>query len=320
MFDIDYILVPVDFSRSSRAALSLAKNLADEQTRVEVVHVVDRWPSYMDGVLFPYAPLGEDAPEIEHELVEAARGAITSYHKLSGKNGVEGPVVAFGALKATLVEHGRSTAANLIVMGAFGETGARTDSIGSTSERMVRTAGCTTLLVREFEPNPTISRILVALDLTEGSRRVLGAALAIAQASGAELEIIHVIPDPLHDDQSQVLASMLKFDSRKVASRARDRVEALFDRLTRDLQPSFSDEKEVAHLIRRRKVTVGEPAAQIIGHAQKIGADLIVCGSRDPARSDSAYLGRIASTIARRSPTHVAVVPVPSVARLTDDG
>lgn len=321
MFGIDYIVVPVDFSRSSRAALSLAKSLADKDTRVEMIHVVDRWPRFMEDVLFPYAPLGEDAIEIEAELVGAAHEALGDYHNLNGeKNSVEGPIVAFGELKPTLTDHIKATGSQLVIAGAFGESGVAPDSLGSVAERLIRSSGRATLLVRGIDAHPTIKKILLALDLTEGSNRVVEVAVGLAQRSGAELEIIHVVPDPLADDQSQVLASALGFDRGKVASKARHRVEALFDRLIRDLEPAYGEHVEVAQLLAKRRVTMGDPAAEIVAYAQKTGADLVVVGSQNPARADSAYLGRVAATVARRSPTHVVVVPIPSLSRLSDDG
>lgn len=318
MFDIDYILTPVDFSRSSRAALALARSLKSDQARLEIVHVVRPWPRYMQDVLFPYAPLGEDAPQIEHELLEAARAALEKFHHLDGKDGVE-PVFMWGDEKSVLPEHTRSTAANLVVMGAFGEGGPRPDSLGSVSERMIRTAGAPVLLVRELDAHPTLSKVLVAVDLSEGSKRVLGTAIGVAQAAGADLEIIHVVPDPLADDPGQVLAQSIKYEPRKVLGRGRDRIEALFERLMRDLEPAFAEERQVAKLVRRRKIATGDPAAQIATYAVEIGADLVVVGARNPARAEVATLGRVASAVARRCPTHVMVVPVPGVARLTED-
>ena len=261
MFDIDYILAPVDFSRSSRAALALARSLKSDPARLEVVHVVRPWPRYMQDVLFPYAPLGEDAPQIEHELLEAARQSLQKFHRLDGKDGVE-PVVTPGEEKAVLPEYARSTAANLVVMGAFGEGGSRPDSLGSVSERMIRAAGAPVLLVRELDARPTLTKILVAVDLSEGSKRVLGTALGVAQAAGAELEIIHVVPDPLADDPGQVLAQSIKYEPRKVLGRGRDRIEALFD------EGSFVELDELARQLtapaRQRRHEVAERRG---GHA-----------------------------------------------------
>lgn len=319
MFDIDYILVPVDFSRSSKAALTVARSLADDSTRVELVHVVDRWPPFMQGVLFPYAPLGEDAVEIEAELVGAAERALHDYFELGDDSSLTGPLVWFGPLKKTLTEEARSRGAQVVIMGAAGEGGVHPDSLGSVAGRMIRSGSRPTLLVRAHDPKPRIRRVLVALDLTEGSRRVLETAVGLCKRFDAELRAIHVVPDPLRDDQSNVLSSVLKFDRRKAAGRTRDRVEALFDRLTRGLSPAYANERQVRELTKRRRVTIGDPASAIVEHAIEADTDLVVLGSHDPSRGDTAALGRVAGAVARRCPTHVCVVPVPSLSRLSDD-
>ena len=118
MYDIDYIVVPIDFSRSSRAAMAMAHSLAPDAT-IESVHIVRSWPSFMQRVLFPYAPMGEDAPQIEHELLEAARHALLAYHEI--EEDAKEPHLVFGSVKPTLVEHLARTPSQLVIAGAFGE-------------------------------------------------------------------------------------------------------------------------------------------------------------------------------------------------------
>lgn len=313
MFDIEYIAVPVDFSRSSKNALRLAHALADKATTVEAVHVVDRWPQFMNDVLFPYAPLGEDAVEIEGELVRAALAAITQYHDLEDE-----PAVQYGPLQETLLAHLRSTPAEIVVMGAAGETGAIPDVLGSVAQRLVRSMNRPTVLVREMGAEK-IERILVAIDLTEGSKRVLEFAIGIAQRTGAELEILHVVPDPLVHDHSNVLSSALKFDRKQVASKIQHRVEALFERLMRSLDPSYAEQHQVRDLSTKRIVALGDPAAEILTRADARSADLVVIGAHRSGATRGSHLGGVAAKVGHRSTSHVAVVPMPSPGRLAQN-
>ncbi len=315
MYDIDYIVVPIDFSRSSRAALAMARAIGDSGCPIEAVHVVASWPSFMERVLFPYAPLGEDAPEIEHELLEHARQALLEYHDIDEEQAAS---VVFGPVKPTLIDHVARTPAQLVVAGAFGEGGPMADALGSVAERLVLSAGRPVLLVRALDLKPQLRKVLVTLDLTEGSLRVLEVGLRLALSCRAELEILHVVPDPLRDDQAQVLATVLNFDRKKAGSRAKDLVEALFDRLLRELEPSFSDAGDVHELCRRRRIVIGEPTTAILDHAQQSGADVIVVGSQSPDRP-SGHLGHVAVSVARRAPTHVCVVPLSKRTQLADD-
>lgn len=314
MYDFDTIAVPIDFSRSSRAALSLARSLADGGV-VRPLHVVQPWPAYMQQVLFPYAPLGEDAAEIEHELVATADAALANYHELGEDEELE---VVFGPLKTTIIEQIARTPADLVIAGAFGEGGPMPDTLGSTAERIAMSAGRSVLLVRGIDTKPQVNKILVALDLTEGSERVFEVAARLAIRAGAELETIHVVPDPLRDDQSKVMKSVLKYDRRKTAQQARDRVEALFERLFRSVEPKFSDAADVSKLGKARRVAIGDPALTTIRYAVEVGADAIVVGSQSPRRQ-TIHHGRVASTILRRAPVHTCIVPMAPASQDDDD-
>lgn len=315
MYDIETILVPVDFSRSSRAALALARSLAPNAAAVESFHVADRWPAFMERVLFPYAPLGEDAAAIEHELRLAAEHAISDYHDLSEEASL---TVVIGAVKPTIIAQIARSPADLVVAGAFGEAGPMPDTLGSVANRIALSAGRPVILTRDLDPNPKIAKILVALDLTEGSERVFAVAARLALLTGAEIEVLHVVPDPLRDDENKVMRSILKFDRQKSAQMAQGRVEALFERLFRRVEPSFADSAQVGELANRRHVVIGDPALSIITHAQDRGADLVVVGSQSPRRA-SGHMGRVAATVVRRSPTHVCVVPMATQSASDDD-
>lgn len=315
MYDIDYIAVPLDFSRSSRAALAMARAFAERGVHIEPVHVVDRWPAFMERVLFPYSPLGEDGAEIEEELRTAASEELARFHGLDDKHPA---TVLYGPVKQLLADHVARVPASLVLAGAVGEGNSHVGALGSVADRLVRTATCPTLLLREREARPQIGKVLVALDLTEGTERIFNVAVALAQRTAAELEVVHVLPDPLAQDQGQVLAPVLNFNARQAASRSRDRIEALFDRLFRQVQPSYADAVEVRELARRRKVILGDPATTIIGYAERCGADLIVVGSQDPRRATS-LVGRVAEAVLRRAPVHVCVVPTPHRGGVIDD-
>ena len=313
MFDIDYIVVPVDFSRGSKAALAVARELGDPSTTVEALHVVGQWPRFMNDVLFPYAPLGEDAAEIEAELVEAARESIIAYHELSSD-----PSVVYGKLQETLLDRIRSTPSQLVVIGGSGETGAAPDMLGSVAQRVVRSAGRPTLVTREHGPT-RIERVLIALDLTAGSQRVFETGIGLAQRTGASVEILHVVSDPFAGDHANVLSHVLKWDRKKDATRVRARVEALFDRLMRNIEPRFAEQDLVQHLASQRHVALGEVADEILTRAAEIDAHAVVIGTQRAAVSTAGRLGGVAAKVVRRATSHVVMVPVPPQERLSGE-
>jgi nucleotide-binding universal stress UspA family protein len=140
------ILVPIDFSPSSRLALEHAKALVTKFGGVlEVLHVVeDRvatelWPA--DG----HAP----SPQIEEVLLRnAEQGLMACLTKEERAQYGATLTLLIGPPAMTIVEHAATSRADLIVMGTNGRSGLSHVLVGSVAERVVRTASCPVLVVR----------------------------------------------------------------------------------------------------------------------------------------------------------------------------
>jgi nucleotide-binding universal stress UspA family protein len=140
------ILVPVDFSVSSRKALQYALAFAHQfGARLLVVHVLEL--SYLG------TGLGEiEVPLLENELRENAlehleklmtavvRGTVPCEAQVLGGR----PWEEIGGLA-------KAQEIDLIIMGTHGYTGLKHVVMGSTAERVVRHAPCPVLVVRELE-------------------------------------------------------------------------------------------------------------------------------------------------------------------------
>lgn len=314
MYRIENVLVPADLSASSKSAFALATSLGgEEQPQVHLAHAVAPLSTYVRDVLFPYAPLGEDDVEFEFELVEAARDRLHQAFDIDEEKlpmHLARPRIEAGEPRELLPEFARTTAADLIVMGAFGESGVYPDALGSLTERMLRSARQPMLLTRGFDPNPSINRITVASDLTRAGDRVFEVAVALAIACDATIEVVYVIPDPATMDTNNVLRMLVKLNEKEALKKTRSRVEALFDRLHEKLDAPMTLEKKVEHIVGRRRTLVGDPASAIMERADQVDSDLIVVGTQKADRAGRTRLGSVAHTIARRATTHVMVVPV----------
>lgn len=315
MLSIEQVLVPLDFSASSRAALAMALAMGD--ARIQPVHVLERWPAYMEEVLFPYAALGEDAAHLEHELREMARAHLDRFFEFEpSRRFIEGPKIEIGAPKARLPEMIHSNGPDLVVMGAFGTSGVFPESLGSTAERVLRTVLQPVLLAREYDQRPKVGKILVALDLLPRSSDVLAAALGIASLWDAELEAIFVIPDPSTQDPHGLLRAQVKLSNHKLAGSSQGKVDALFERALETLEVPYPQKPRISALKRKMHVAVGAPPAEILRRAEESAADLVVLGSRNAAEHAPHHLGRVAWTVARTAPQHVLIVPLESPVRL----
>ena len=148
MFELQSILVPMDFSRHSEHALDYAVALAGRVgADIQLLH------SY--GVeMFTMVAYGADhmpriPPDYELQVKEAAGEKLTSYREEVAKKGIEVgchlcQLVPFDAIVQTAERLG----SDLIVMGTHGRTGFKHVLLGSVAERTLRTAPCPVLTVK----------------------------------------------------------------------------------------------------------------------------------------------------------------------------
>lgn len=143
------ILVPVDFSAGSDAAVEWAQALAScFGARLVAVHVVDTSASAMiggpGGVLAPPPPA-----TMYDELRREAREAMD---RLSARLAGAETMIREGSPRQEILNAARETSADLIVMGTHGRTGLAHLLFGSVAEHIVRHAPVPVFTVRRPEP------------------------------------------------------------------------------------------------------------------------------------------------------------------------
>ena len=147
--DIKRIFVPVDFSAHSGRALDYAHGLALKfDAALHLVHVCET-PGLMTPALDAYAitladwnqRLGEEAAK-QLSKITASLDDVTVTTE-----------VLFGRPAAAIVEAAGANKADLIVMGTHGHGAVMHALMGNVAERVVRTAPCAVLTVREPKPH-----------------------------------------------------------------------------------------------------------------------------------------------------------------------
>lgn len=153
MEDIQRILVPVDFSDCSRAALQAAAVLAGRRgASVEVLHVHDA-PWTPDAVKVRTQDGREVHPD-EYLAAESERQLAELIELTPALGGVEHhTAVRSGVAHDVILARARTIKADLIVMGTHGRTGLRHLLMGSTSEKVMQGAPCPLLVVRDEYPD-----------------------------------------------------------------------------------------------------------------------------------------------------------------------
>jgi len=141
------ILVPIDFSPMSKQALQYAVRFA-EQFRCEIVllHVIEPVTAIAG------APLAVDIFAQPEEDTVAAEAELACLAKSSGNHSnAFTSAVRIGHAPNEITKAAKELDVDLIMIATHGYTSWRHLCIGSTAERVVRTARCSVLVVREKE-------------------------------------------------------------------------------------------------------------------------------------------------------------------------
>ena len=150
---ITRILVPVDYSQQSKAALSYAMFLAKPLgVEVDVVHVWDR-PNYVPDTVVVAGPGGHQSvadlirENAEKEMddflgqVDSPAGVTVTHHLESGEPA------------STILRTAERTESSMVVMGTHGRTGVRYLLLGSVAEKLVRLCPIPVLTVPTGSPD-----------------------------------------------------------------------------------------------------------------------------------------------------------------------
>lgn len=136
------ILVPVDFSSASRAALAVARELAHPlHARVTLLHVLE--PMVLPGFVYPNIYVNERAA-----VANARRRARECLRAAALRPPASGDIVILGGQpEMEIARHARVGGFDLIVMATHGRSPLGQALLGSTAARVVRQAPCPVLLV-----------------------------------------------------------------------------------------------------------------------------------------------------------------------------
>lgn len=144
-FHLSRLLVPSDFSDSSRRALRYAERLAEAfGATLRLAYVIESISRLRKSVV--------SLPESTDDARAALRSKLASLanEELDELVPVQCDVLA-GRPAREIVEAARSGSADIIVMSTHGRTGLKHVLLGSVAEEVVRQAGCPVLVVRESE-------------------------------------------------------------------------------------------------------------------------------------------------------------------------
>jgi nucleotide-binding universal stress UspA family protein len=134
------ILVPVDFSDQSFSAVDTALDIAEDPSKVHVVHILHEPQSgHPDAiwVAVDHAKRREYARNALRDRLDDQKYKLVSQH------------VEFGDPGIRIAELAEELGAGLIALPSHGRAGLKRLLIGSVAERVIRCAHCPVLVLRE---------------------------------------------------------------------------------------------------------------------------------------------------------------------------
>jgi len=212
-----------------------------------------------------------------------------------------GAEVRMGTPHRVLAEMAEQTAADLIVVGATRSGSFTAELLGSTADRVLRKASCPVLVVRNGLPMPR--KVLAPVDLSpvsgEAFRRGLHLLAQLSDGGEIQVRVVYALGllDALAVRQRTGGQMPLEEVERPVAEELARFVSQNLENL-----PGERFQVETA-------VLSGEARVEILRELEERPADLVILGTHGRGGWDRLVLGSVASTVARKAPCSVLVVP-----------
>lgn len=289
------IIVATDFSEPSIEALREADLIAHNTgAELYVFHAV---PNLVrNNPLFPQKNI-EDAFQLPDVMDRAAQAVdeLINEHLHPDRDDVKIAVDA-GWPDTSLMRKAEELGADLIVVGSRGYTGLKHVLLGSVAERVVRYAPCAVLVARA---SPEVGHVLAATDFSDPALPAVAAASSIATRREAKLTVIHSLAIrsyALSNASSPFGGGAMVPDEGAIADAreaARGLIEESLNRLGAKGDSIVED---------------GLPEDDILRHASRLPADLIVLGAWGRTALNRIALGSVAETVARSAHCSVLVV------------
>ena len=142
-----------------------------------------------------------------------------------------------------------------------------------------------------------LNRVLVPTDFSEFSRLAVTYACAMAERFGAQLHVLHVVPDP-----AMLVPEAAVFSVESMQAQS-DRLVTDAQKLLRQIPEGSQGSQPVI-----RDVRVGAAFLEIIDYAKSQDIDLIVIGTHGRSGLSHILMGSVAERVVRAAPCPVLSV------------
>ena len=290
---ITHLLLATDFSDWARRAEEYACVLAATWRIPLTVMTVLEFPPGMDpdyAVNKQY--LTDRMHDASNRLAEfkertRRRGIVTTTH------------IARGIPSERVIAAAQSQEADLLVVGTRGKSGLAHVLLGSTAERVIRSAPCPVLAIpapkddRSTEESISLKRILVPTDLSDCSLDAVEYAAVVAVQSQASVELLHVL-EPVY------YGIDFAFEHADEREKKRKRVAQALEDLSANLSK--------AGVATKTCIRGGMPSDTILEYLKTSASDLIIMGTHGRRGLSHLLAGSVTEAVLRRGTCPVLAV------------
>jgi nucleotide-binding universal stress UspA family protein len=294
------ILVPLDGSKLSEAAIPVAASLAKTlNTPVTLLHIIEK-----------------DAPQEihkDHHITQAdeASAYLAGLARRAFPEGAEVNwhvhTAAVKDVAASIVEHAMTEfRPDLIVMCTHGKSGVRELLFGSIAQQVVAHGKTPLLLIKPEVGSPKTfkpDKILVPLDSGPVHDDSLPVTQELANAYGAEIYLLTVIPT------FSTVAGETAAASSLLPATTSAMLEINVENAEMDLRAHL-DELKQAGFRATAEIVRGDPATEIVNLSERLKADLVVLTTHRKAGAAAFWARSVAPNVTRRARVPILLIPL----------
>lgn len=286
----DQILFPTDGSEPAASVLDYALQIAAEhEATIHVLNVVDTSQNSPPGIQDDVSDvLEQEGTEIVNEAAQrATEHGITVVSE-----------VLHGDPYEAIVEYSTQSAIELVVMPTHGRRGLQRFLLGSVTERVINTADVPVIAVNPGTHPLTYpcQELLVPTDGSRGSELAVAEGVALANATGATLHLLHVVE-----------TGSLGPDARSLVKE-----EELTNRANEIIADAIATAETANIDSIESEIEFGVPSKEIRNYIDAHEIDFAILGTHGKTDFSRYMMGGVSAKIVRASPVPVVWVREPN--------
>ncbi|MCK5323031.1 MAG: universal stress protein, partial [Desulfobulbaceae bacterium] len=242
--------------------------------------------------------------QLETEMVRSSEERLDSFlEENMGRSSIPfaGEVLK-GHVTVEILNCAEREESDLIIMGTHGYSRFEKMLIGSVAEEVVRLGPCPVLTVnpnKEGDKMKDIKKILVPVDFSDNSVKLLESAIDFAGKSEAELLVVFVVEDMFTFSGLSIPHIAIDVDQfeREMVEGSKKRLEGYLEDNMEGIDVSYS-----------AKVLKGNVAEELCGCAENEKVDMIMMGTHGYRGLEKVLIGSVAEKVVRTAPCPVLTI------------